>query len=52
MSETLNDENMNVKLSVNNQMVYVYHETPDYYLVSLYADGTQKFKADKMKVSK
>jgi hypothetical protein len=52
MSETLNNESMNVKLSVNDQMVYVFYEAPDYYLVSLFADGTKKFKADKMKLSK
>jgi len=51
MSEEINDENMNVSLRVNGQNVYVFHETPEYYLVSLYADGTKKFKADKTKLS-
>jgi hypothetical protein len=39
---------MEAKVSVKGQMVYVIHETADYYLVSLNADGTKKFKADKM----
>lgn len=40
---------MDAKVSVNDQMVYVYYETEDYYLVSLNSDGTGKFKADKIK---
>ena len=41
-------QEMKVKISVNNQLVYIMHETEDYYIVSLYSDGTCKFKADKM----
>lgn len=43
-----NQFKMEVIAKVNNgQHVYIVHETPDYYLVSLNADGTKKFKADK-----
>lgn len=52
MSESVKEEDMNAMLSVNGQMVYVLHETTDYYLVSLNADGTRKFKADKIKIVK
>lgn len=52
MSEAAKQEDMKAQVSVNGQMVYVFHETPDYYLVSLHADGTRKFKADKMKPMK
>ena len=44
-----NKKEMEVKVSINGQMVYVVHETPGYYLVSLYPDGSKRFKADKMK---
>ena len=52
IEEAASKEVMNAKVSVNGQSVYVVHETEDYYLVSLYADGTRKFKADKQKPSK
>jgi hypothetical protein len=43
-----NQFKMEVIAKVNNgQHVYIVHETPDYYLVSLNADGSGKFKADK-----
>jgi hypothetical protein len=39
---------MEVIAKVNNgQHVYIVYETTDYYLVSLNADGTKRFKADK-----
>jgi hypothetical protein len=39
---------MEVVAKVNNgQSVYIVHETPEYYLVSLNADGSKRFKADK-----
>lgn len=44
-----NKEEVEATLRVNGQMVYLIYETPDYYLVSLNADGTRKFKADKVK---
>lgn len=49
MSKETNEKEMDAKLSVNGQMVYVFYETVSYWLVSLNADGTCKFKADKMK---
>jgi hypothetical protein len=49
MSNSVTKEEMEAKLSVNGQMVYVFYETIHYWLVSLNADGTCKFKADKMK---
>jgi hypothetical protein len=52
MSEAVKDKEMDAKVSVNGQMVYVFYEADDYYLVSLNADGTHKFKADKMKPKK
>lgn len=45
-----NKKEMEAKVSINGQMVYVVYETPEYYLVSLYSDGSKRFKADKMKV--
>ena len=52
MSEAARNEDMNAMVSVNGQMVYVFHEAENYYLVSLNADGTRMFKADKMKPRK
>jgi hypothetical protein len=49
MSELAKNEEMEAKVSVNGQMVYVFYVTPSYYLVSLHADGTRRFKAEKMK---
>ena len=47
MQKTENE--MNVQVSINGQMVYIVYETISYYLVSIYADGSSKFKADKVK---
>jgi hypothetical protein len=44
-----NNQEVEATLRVNGQMVYLVHETPDYYLVSINADGTGVFKADKVK---
>lgn len=51
MSDNKSDV-MNAMLTVKGQMVHVFYECADYYLVSLNADGTKKFKADKVKPSK
>jgi hypothetical protein len=48
MNKSAKNEEMDAKVSVNGQMVYVFYEADDYYLVSLNADGTGRFKADKM----
>jgi hypothetical protein len=47
---TIKAEEVEATLKVKGQMVYVVHETTDYYLVSLHADGTRAFKADKVKI--
>ena len=52
MSVTEDANVMNAMITVKGQMVHVFHETQDYYLVSLNADGTKKFKADKVKLTK
>jgi hypothetical protein len=46
------NEEMDAMVTVNGQSVYVFFENNDYYLVSLYADGKKKFKADKVRPSK
>jgi hypothetical protein len=40
---------MNAEMMVNGKRVYIFHTSDDYYLVSFNADGTGKFKADKVK---
>jgi hypothetical protein len=52
MNESVKDKEMDAMVSVNGQMVYVFFEASDYYLVSLNADGTRKFKADKVRPRK
>lgn len=44
------EEQMEATLKVNGQYVYIVHETPEYYLVSINADGSRAFKADKPKL--
>lgn len=49
MSDTAKNKVMNADMTVNGKRVYLIFETDDYYLVSFNADGTKKFKADKVK---
>ena len=46
---TESNKEMEAKVSVNGQMVYIMYEADNYYLVSLRPDGTKQFKADKVR---
>ncbi len=49
MSKAAKEQVMNADLTVNGKQVYIFFEADDYYLVSFNADGTKKFKADKVR---
>ena len=49
MIEAVKNEGMNADMTVSGKRVYLFFESDDYYLVSFNADGTKKFKADKVK---
>ena len=49
MSEAVREQDMNANLTVNGKQVYLFFEADNYYLVSFNADGTKKFKADKVR---
>jgi hypothetical protein len=49
MSDTAKNKVMNADMTVNGEKVYIFYTADDYYLVSYNADGTKKFKADKVK---
>jgi hypothetical protein len=49
MSKAAKEQEMNVDLTVNGKRVYIFFEADSYYLASFNADGTKKFKADKVR---